>query len=195
VHSAAGGVGTALLHLLRANGNPSAGVVGHHKKVSSAREAGASVVIDKERQPLWETAEQWSPEGFDLILDANGASTLKESYHHLKPAGRLLIYGFASMFSPTGKKNYWKLIWYYFKTPRFNPFDLTGKNRTVSGFNLIYLFEKKILFRKIMEILLRLDREGRLPEMPLKTFAFDDVAAAHRTLESGETVGKLVLRT
>lgn len=195
VHSAAGGVGTALLHLLKANKNLSAGVVGHEGKVSYAREAGASLVIDKENQPLWETAEQWSPEGYDMILDANGASTLRGSYQHLKPGGRLLVYGFASMFSHTGRKNFLKLIWYYFKTPRFNPFDLTGKNRTVSGFNLIYLFEKKTFFREIMETLLRLDREGRLPEMPLTSYAFEEVGAAHRALESGKTVGKLVLLT
>ncbi|RLF60919.1 MAG: zinc-binding dehydrogenase, partial [Thermoplasmata archaeon] len=195
VHSAAGGVGTALLHLLRANGNLSAGVVGRHEKVPYAREAGASLVIDKEKQQLWEAAEQWSPEGYDLILDANGASTLKASYNHLTPGGRLLIYGFASMFSPTGKKNYLKLIWYYFKTHRFNPFHLTGTNRTVSGFNLIYLFDKKTFFREIMERLLRLDRENKLPEMPLKSYPFEEVAAAHKALESGKTVGKLVLLT
>jgi len=195
VHSAAGGVGTALLHLLKANGNLSAGVVGNHEKVPYARKAGASFVIDKGQQPLWETAKQWSPEGYDLILDANGASTLRASYAHLKPGGRLLIYGFASMFSHTGKKNYLKLIWYYFKTPRFNPFDLTGTNRTISGFNLIYLFEKKTFFREIMEALLRLDKEGRVPEMPVKTYTFEDVAAAHKALESGKTVGKLVLLT
>jgi len=195
VHSAAGGVGTALLHLLKANDNLSAGVVGHHEKVPYARKAGASVVIDKERQPLWETAEQWSPEGYDMILDANGASTLKGSYAHLKPGGRLLIYGFASMFSRSGKKNYLKLIWYYFKTPRFNPFDLTGTNRTISGFNLIYLFEKKSFFREIMDVLLRMDKENLLPEMPVKSYPFDDVAAAHKAMESGKTVGKLVLRT
>ena len=195
VHSAAGGVGTALLHLLKANGNLSAGIVGRHEKVPYAKEAGASFAIDKETQRLWESAEQWSPEGYDMILDANGASTLRKSYEHLKPAGRLLIYGFASMFSHTGRKNYLKLIWYYFRTPRFNPFELTGQNRTVSGFNLIYLFERKVLFQKIMETLLRMEKDGILPEMPVKAYAFEDVAAAHKDMESGKTVGKLILRT
>jgi NADPH:quinone reductase-like Zn-dependent oxidoreductase len=193
VHSAAGGVGTALLHLLRINGNQSVGVVGRSEKRGFAANAGASFVIDKTRKSLWRSAEDLSPDGYDIILDANGASTLKASYGHLKPAGRLLIYGFASMFSPTGKKNYLKLIWYYLKTPRFNPFHLTGLNRTISGFNLIYLFEKKTLFGEIMETLLRMDREGQLMEMPIKSYVFENVAAAHKAMESGNTVGKLVL--
>jgi NADPH:quinone reductase-like Zn-dependent oxidoreductase len=195
VHSAAGGVGTALLHLLAINGNKSVGVVGGTSKVAHAEAAGAMNVIDKSHQDLWEKAESIHPLGYDIILDANGASTLKGSYDHLKPAGRLLIYGFASMFSHSGSRNWPKLIWDYLRTPRFSPFDLTQSNKTVSGFNLIYLFENVDLFRAIMKELLGWNRSGLLPAMPITTFDFEDVADAHRALESGKTVGKLVLAT
>ncbi|MDZ7700161.1 MAG: zinc-binding dehydrogenase [Deltaproteobacteria bacterium] len=81
VHSAAGGVGTALLHLLRMNGNRAVGVVGTAEKKETARRAGATEVIDKSTDQLWTRARQISPSGFDIILDANGAVTLKGSYH------------------------------------------------------------------------------------------------------------------
>jgi len=193
VHSAAGGVGTALLHLLKINANMSVGIVGGAEKSVPAKEAGATFVIDKGTQDLWKGAEEISPDGYDLILDANGLSTLKDSYHHLKAGGRLLIYGFASMFSHSGKKNLPKLIWYYLRTPRFNPFDLTGSNKTISGFNLIYLFEKIDLFHQIMANLLRWDSEGLIPPMPVTIFPFENVASAHRAIESGNSIGKLVL--
>jgi NADPH:quinone reductase-like Zn-dependent oxidoreductase len=193
IHSAAGGVGIALLHLLKLKGNVSVGVVGRSDKVDAAKEAGATFVIDKSTQDLWEKSEELSPEGYDIILDANGASTLKGSYRHLRPAGRLLIYGFASMFSHSGRKNTFKLLWYYLKTPRFNPFDLTGANKTISGFNLIYLFDRVDLFRNIMETLLMWGGEGRLPLAPITTFPFEDVVSAHKAIESGRSVGKLVL--
>ena len=193
VHSASGGVGTALLHLLKINNNMSVGVVGRSEKIPFAKEAGAAYVIDKSTEDLWSKAEEIDPEGYDLILDANGVSTLKGSYHHLRPAGRLLIYGFASMFSRSGRKNRLKLVRDYFRTPRFNPFDLTGSNKTISGFNLIYLFEKADLFRNIMDTLLKWDSEGLIPPMPITAFAFEDVVEAHRAMESGNSVGKLVL--
>lgn len=193
IHSAAGGVGIALLHLLKMNGNMSVGVVGHSDKVDVAKEAGSTFVIDKGTQDLWQKAEELSPEGYDIILDANGASTLKGSYDHLAPTGRLLIYGFASMFSHSGRKNILKLLWYYLKTPRFNPFDLTGANKTISGFNLIYLFDKVNLFRDFMQTLLIYDTEGQLPLAPITTFPFEDVVSAHKAIESGRSVGKLVL--
>jgi len=195
VHSAAGGVGTALLHLLTINGNKSIGVVGSSAKVPHAEAAGATVVIDKSHQDLWEEAERIHPEGCDIILDANGASTLKGSYSHLRPAGRLLIYGFASMFSHSGRKNWPKLVWYFLRTPRFSPFDLTQGNKTISGFNLIYLFDNVDLFRGSMNKLMDWDQRGLLGSMPVTPFPFEDVADAHRALESGKTVGKLVLMT
>ncbi len=193
VHSAAGGVGTSMMHLLKLNGNRAVGVIGHSDKKAAVLDTGAAHVIDKQTQDLWKEAEKLNPEGYDMIADANGASTLKGSYNHLKPGGRLLIYGFASMFSHTGRKNLPKLIWDYFRTPRFSPFDMTGSNKTVSGFNLIYLFDKIDLFRAIMDRLLRLDQQKMLPPMPITTFPFRNVANAHRAMESGLSVGKLVL--
>ncbi len=200
VHSAAGGVGTALLHLLnleksqkKLSSNMSVGVVGHTNKIEAANNAGATHVIDKSREDLWRKAEAFSPDGYDIILDANGASTLMGSYRHISPAGRLLIYGFASMFSHSGRKNRLKLIWDYMRTPRFNPFDLTGSNKTISGFNLIYLFEKVELFHAIMTQLLMWESKGLIPPMPVSTFPFEDVVKAHQAMESGKTVGKLAL--
>jgi len=193
VHSAAGGVGTALLHLLRINKNRAVGIVGTAQKKRAARSAGAAEVIDKSRENLWARAGQIRPEGYDVILDANGAATLKGSFRHLSPGGRLLIYGFASMFSHSGRKNPLKLLWYYLRTPRFNPFELTGSNRTISGFNLIYLFERVSLFRDIMDQLLLWDADGRLPAMPVQSFPFEEVARAHQAIESGLSLGKLAL--
>jgi NADPH:quinone reductase-like Zn-dependent oxidoreductase len=70
---------------------------------------------------------------------------------------------------------------------------MTGANKTVSGFNLIYLFAKVTLFRSIMDALLRWESEAKLPPMPITTFPFEDVVKAHKAIESGKSVGKLVL--
>ena len=55
-----------------------------------------------------------------------------------------MVYGFHSMFSKgLGKPNWFKLLWDYLRTPRFNPLQMTNDNHSVLAFNLSYLFDKK----------------------------------------------------
>jgi NADPH:quinone reductase-like Zn-dependent oxidoreductase len=194
VHSAAGGVGSALVQLARIAGCRVAGVVGSSHKVETVRALGADVVIDKSREDLWSRAEAFAPRGFDVILDANGVSTLRESERHLAAPGKLVIYGFHSMMGHADKPRWIKLAWDWIRTPRFSPLDLTNRNRSVMAFNLSYLFERKQFLHAGMAELLRWLEEERLKAPTVTEFAFDRVADAHRAIESGRTVGKLVLR-
>ena len=50
-------------------------------------------VIDKSKEDLWKAAESHSPGGYQVVFDANGVDTLQESYDHLAPGGRLIVYG------------------------------------------------------------------------------------------------------
>jgi NADPH:quinone reductase-like Zn-dependent oxidoreductase len=195
VHSAAGGVGGALLQLARASELVAVGVVGRSEKVEAAKEAGAAHVIDKSSTDLWAAAERIAPKGYDVILDANGVSTLAQSYAHLRSTGRLVIYGFHSMMRRgAGTPNWAKLAADWVRTPRFNPLDLTNDNKSVMAFNLSYLFEEKELLAEAMTRLMRLVSDGKIRPPPTRAFDFADVTSAHRAIESGTTTGKLVLR-
>jgi NADPH:quinone reductase-like Zn-dependent oxidoreductase len=194
VHSAAGGVGGALLQVSRIAGCFVVGVVGAAHKVEAARRLGADAVIDKSAEPLWPAAERHAPEGYDVILDANGAATLRQSYRHLGPAGRLVIYGFHTMLPRQGgRPNYAKLAIDFLRTPRFNPLDLCNENKSVLAFNLSYLFPRVEILRDAMGQLLGWVAEGKLAAPPVTAFPLEQVADAHRAIESGTTVGKLVL--
>jgi NADPH:quinone reductase-like Zn-dependent oxidoreductase len=196
IHSAAGGVGQALVQLAVTAGCDVTGVVGDDHKVDAVRALGASGVIDKSREDLWAEAAQFAPEGFDVILDANGAETLRQSYRHLAPGGKLVVYGFHAMFSKRrGTPNWLKLIRDYFRTPRFNPLHMTSENKSVLGFNLSFMTHRSGFLRRAMNELLGWVDEGRIHPLPATTYPFDQVARAHADLESGQTVGKLVLVT
>ncbi len=195
VHSAAGGVGSALLQLARATGLTAVGVVGSAAKVAAAKEYGAAHVIDKSSEDLWRAAERIAPKGYDVVLDANGVETLAQSYAHLRPTGRLVIYGFATMMRRGADTPSWpKLALDWLRTPRFNPLDLTNDNKSVMAFNLSYLFEERQLLEEAMGRLLTLVREGKIRPPDTRAFTLDEVAEAHRAIESGTTTGKLVLR-
>ena len=83
----------------------------------------------------------------------------------------------------------------YLRTPRFNPLRLTAENRGVLGFNLSFLFERMDLLLPGLCQLFEWAEAGRLRPLPVTTYPFERVADAHRDLESGRTVGKLVLVT
>jgi len=194
VHSAAGGVGSALVQLAKLAGCRVIGVVGTSHKVATVRELGADEIIDKSTQDLWRTALDLSPDGYDIILDANGIPTLGASYRHLASLGRLVVYGFHGMLPRTGgRPNRLRLAWNYLRTPCFNPFSMTTRNRSVLAFNLSFLFARKSIFQEGMQQLLNWVVSGRIHPPPITAYPFAKVADAHRDLESGQTIGKLVL--
>lgn len=194
VHSAAGGVGGALCQLARRHGCRVVGVVGQSHKVEVARAAGAHQVIDKSTEDLWTTAERYAPHGYDVICDANGVATLQDSYDHLGAPGKLVVYGFHTMMPKKGGRPNWlKLAWGWLRTPRFDPLKMTSDNRSVLAFNLSYLFDKTEFLEAAMRALISGFESGELRAPPVTIYPLDQVAEAHSALESGSTVGKLVL--
>lgn len=194
VHSAAGGVGSAAVQLAQRAGAEVTGVVGATHKLGAVRELGAQHVIDKSREALWPRARQLAPAGYDVILDANGVSTLQDSYRHLAPLGRLVVYGFHSMLPKQGgRPNCPKLAWDWLRTPRFNPLQLTTDNHSVLAFNLSFLSQRADLLLPAMQQILDGFQRGELRAPAITVYPLTKVADAHRALESGQTVGKLVL--
>lgn len=196
VHSAAGGVGSTLVQFGKLAGCHVVGVVGASHKVDYVKSLGADAVIDKSSQNLWREVERLAPNGYDIILDANGAETLRQDYEHLCPGGKIVVYGFHTMFSKgRGKPNWFKLLWNYLRTPRFNPLYMTKDNHSILAFNLSYLMKNKEILTEDIDIMLKWLQEGKVIPPSIKTYPLEQVAQAQRDLESGQTVGKLVLTT
>lgn len=192
VHSAAGGVGTALLQQARAAGCRAIGVVGSAGKVKVARDFGAEAVVVRGPRE-WEELDAAAPEGFDAIFDANGVTTLKPGFKRLKSGGRLVVYGFAEILPRGGRPWLPLLAWNWLKVPRFSPLDMTAANRAVMGFNVVFLTERMDLAAEGFDAMARWAEDGTLKKTPLTLFPIERAADAHRALESGTTVGKVVL--
>jgi len=195
IHSAAGGVGMAMVQQAKARGAQVLGVVGRPRKVQTVLDLGADQALHRQSGGLWEKARQFAPAGFDLILDANGPGTLEHGYRALRVGGRLVTYGAHGLLSygSSGRPNWWRLILNLTRMPRFSPLSLVENNRGVVGFNLSHLFERVDLLQTATDELISLLESGRLARPQVQPFAFDAVADAHRAIESGETTGKLVL--
>eukprot|EP00397_Hematodinium_sp_SG-2012_P048560 GEMP01055692.1.p1 GENE.GEMP01055692.1~~GEMP01055692.1.p1 ORF type:complete len:314 (+),score=71.64 GEMP01055692.1:56-997(+) len=88
VHSAGGGVGSALVQILHHFGHTVTGVVGLEAKRQMVSECGADKVLLKHE--LRKHAEEGT---YDAIFDANGGPSLTWSYNRIKQNGRLIVYG------------------------------------------------------------------------------------------------------
>lgn len=81
----------------------------------------------------------------------------------------------------------------YLRTPRFNPLDMTAANKSVLAFNLSFLFDRQDIFEPAMHEILHWVANDKLRVPTVANYALADVRHAHAALESGKTVGKLVL--
>ncbi|HEY3496567.1 MAG TPA: medium chain dehydrogenase/reductase family protein [Polyangiaceae bacterium] len=194
VHSAAGGVGSALVQLAKRAGLFVVAVVGASHKVASVQALGADVVIDKSREALWPAVERAMPQGFHAVFDANGAETLRQSYRHLRSRGRLVVYGFHTLLKRgSDRLPLFRAGFGWLGTPRFSPLAMTDDNTGVVAFNLSYLFDELALFQPAIAELVGALERGELRAPELTRVPFDKVSEAHRLLHSGTSVGKVVL--
>jgi len=200
IHSAAGGVGSMLVQMSKILGlSPVVGVVGSESKISEAKALGCDVIIDKSREDLWKKAEEACPLGYSAIMDANGVSTLKQSYEHLAPTGRLVVFGFhtnlpmgATILSPM---EWIKMARKMTDMPQFDPFDMVTGNKCVLGFNLSFFADETEVLSEMFDQVCVWLREGSLRCPKVTTMDMKDIGKAHQLIQSGLSVGKIVIQT
>lgn len=193
IHMAAGGVGTAMLQLLRAVpgvttiGTASAG------KHDYVRALGCDHIIDYRTNDYVDAVRKLTNgKGVDVVFDALGGDDWAKGYSLLRPGGQLLAFGWANM-STGEKRNVWRLASQFVKQPRFNLMQLMDHNRGVAGVNMGHLWDEVELMRRETLALVDMLAKGLIAPHVDKTFSFDEAAEAHRWLEQGKNVGKVVL--
>jgi len=200
IHSAAGGVGSMLVQMSKILGlSPIVGVVGRTDKVEEAKSLGCHVVIDKSVDHLWNKAEEASPGGYAAIMDANGVSTLQESYNHLAASGRLIVYGFHSNL-PIGRAMLSPAQWIGMARkaatmPKFDPMDLTVSNKSVLSFNLSFFADETEVLSKFFAQICTWIEEGKLRPPRVVDMLMTQVVEGHELIQSGKSIGKIVLNT
>jgi synaptic vesicle membrane protein VAT-1 len=196
VHSVAGGVGTALTQVARSMNVEVVGVVGNPSKIEYAKSIGVATVYDKSDPSFsWDLIRNDFPKGFDAVFDANGYTTNKISYSLLRPTGKLVLYGSHSLIPKTGGHlNYFKAAWGLLRTPKYDPLKLITDNKSIICLNVSFLFDEAERVNENVSGLQALLEKGLLKPPQTKIFPIEQVAEAHKHIESGLSVGKIVLQ-
>ena len=190
IHSAAGGVGIYANRIAKIFNAYTIGTVGGSAKVEFLKAEDYDEVIvrgDDFKERLIETLKGRE---LNIVLESVGGKIFADSFNQLSPRGRIIIYGSAQFMSHFSRPNYFKLLYKFLTRPKIDPLSLTDKNRSVMGFNLIYLWNKPDEMTRFIKIILGMNL--RRPYVG-NIFTFDKLPEALKLFQSGKTIGKVVV--
>ena len=192
IHSAAGGVGILANRICKKYGAYTIGTVGNAKKVDFLRQEEAyDDVILRDKQFYEKLKNALGERSLRLIMECIGGEILKQGWKAMAPMGRMVVYGNASFTSHGSKPNYPRLLWKYFRRPKIDPLRLPTQNKSLMGFNLIYLYEQTDMMHEILKGLQSLELS---PQHIGHVYAFEDMHEAISLFQKGKTVGKVVAK-
>jgi NADPH:quinone reductase-like Zn-dependent oxidoreductase len=192
IHGAAGGVGLAAVQLARVRGLLIFGTASG-TKLDYLRKAGVDHPIDYQSADVLQTVRKFAPEGIELVMDAVGGKSFKQSYKCLGPGGRLIIYGLSAATGDSGKRNILAGATALLQTPRFHPLVLMRDNIAVIGVSLTTLASRPALLQGEMDEIFRLYTAGKIRPVIGKTFSLAQAAEAHQYIHDRKNIGKVIL--
>lgn len=179
VHGGTSGIGSTAIQLARAFGASVFATAGTDEKCEACRKLGAAEAINYRTRDFVEAVKELTGGGgVDVVLDIIGGDYLPRNIECLRLHGRLLQVGLMG-----GAKSHINL-----RTILQNRLTLTGSTlrpRTVE--------EKGAIARELEQNVWPLLERGLARPAIHATFPLREAAAAHRLLESGDVVGKVVL--
>jgi putative PIG3 family NAD(P)H quinone oxidoreductase len=181
IHGGSSGIGTMAIQLARAVGARIAVTAGTSDKLQACRSLGAEVLINYREQDFVEVlAQATHGRGADVILDNIGAKYLARNVDALAVNGRLVIIGLQG-----GVKAELDLSTLLRKCAAVIATSLRGRP----------LSEKAAIVAAVREHVWPLIETGQVKPVVHRAFPLAQAADAHRELEAGTNIGKVLLTT
>ena len=179
VHGGGGGIGTAAIQLGRAVGAKVAVTAGSVTKLARCEELGASVLVNyREEDFVAVVRDATEGRGADVVLDLIGAKYLARNIDVLAPGGRLVVIGLQG-----GRRA--ELDLGALMAKRAALIAATLRSRTSE--------EKATIVAAVREHVWPLIESGDVKPVIDRVLPMSEAAEAHRVVEAGEHVGKVLL--
>jgi len=191
VHSAAGGVGIYANRIAKKFNAYTIGTVGNNSKVDFLKSEGYDDVIVRKNNFNEKLKKCLGERKLNIVLESIGGKIFKESFDLLSHTGRIIIYGGAQFMSHSSRPNYLKILFQYLTRPKVDPISLSDTNRSMMGFNLIYLWDKPDVMKRMLTNILNFNIKK--PYVG-SVFTFDNLPDALKLFQSGKTIGKVVVK-
>lgn len=186
VHGGAGGIGTHAIQVAKAMGVRVAVTAGSQEKLGFCTELGAELAVNYREQDFVAEIAQFTSgfayPGADLILDNMGAKYLDRNIDALAADGQLVVIGMQG--GVTGALNLAKLM---AKRGRVLATTLRGRPETGKS-------SKAEVVAAVNDTLWPMVEAGLVRPVVHAELPVTEASEAHRLLESGQALGKVLLR-
>ncbi|MDB1086336.1 NAD(P)H-quinone oxidoreductase [Streptomyces sp. ACA25] len=179
IHGGGSGIGTMAIQLAKAVGATVAVTAGSAAKLERCRELGADICVNyREQDFVAELKKATGGTGADVILDIIGAKYLAPNIKALATGGRIVVIGLQG--GVKGELNLGTLL-----TKRGSVSATSLRGRPPE--------QKAGIVAAVREHVWPLLADGRLRPVVDRRVPLAEAAEAHRALEAGEHVGKILL--
>ncbi len=180
IHGGAGGVGHIAIQLARNVGAHVVVTVSDEKKAKLVQSLGAEKVINYKKQDFVEEVMAWTgKQGVDVVFDTVGGATFTKSLNACKVGGRVV----SIVATP--------LLEVDVQQARLR--NLTLCYELMLTPQLMKLHDQRIRQRKILEAGAKLVETGKLGVMVSRQLPLIEVAQAHKLIEQGGVMGKIIV--
>jgi NADPH:quinone reductase len=181
IHSAAGGVGLALLDLLKTGTWGKLNVIGTcsgEAKAALLKKRKIDYAIDITKSNWREETLSLFPGGVDVVFDAHGAAYYEDNLSVLKPnSGQMCSFGaYSGPITDAGLVS-----------------KLRQKNLTLSGFLMWPLIEDRNLCEDVFAALFALAEKKKINPQIDQVFSLENANDAFERLRSRKSIGKILV--
>lgn len=180
IHAGAGGVGHLAIQIARRFGSHIATTCSGADKAAIATRLGAETVIDYHQQDFVQRTLEWTGgRGADVVIDTVGGDTFLRSLSATRIGGRV-----ASILATAMPQT-------DVQTARLR--NLSIEFELMLTPQVFSMHDARIHQREILEHASKWSDSGKLEVLVSHTLPLEQVAEAHRLIETGHTTGKIVL--
>ena len=212
ISPAGGGVGTAAVQIAHRYGCHVIAAAGSDEKLERVRALGADAVVNY-RRPGWEdrlrdaagnpagdadgnaagnVAGAAGNAGVDIALEMVGGEVFRAAKSVLAPFGRVVVIGYASLdyrwWNPASLWRAWR------DKPGMGLEEMLMRSIGISSSHVGYLLPHADRVRSLWDDLVSFVRSHGIRPQVGHVLPFEELAEAHRLIESRESYGKVVVR-
>ncbi len=191
IHSAAGGVGIYAERIAKKFFAFTIRTVGDTSKIDLLKSEGYDEIIVRGKKFKAELKKKLNGRELDLVLDAVGGRIQLASFELLKTTGKMVAYGLSSYSSRGNRPNYFKLLFHYLNRPVYDTLTLIKSNKSITGFNLIWLYDRVEL---LSDMLTKIEEMNLDKPYIGSVYNFGELITALKAFQSGKTKGKVIVK-